>query len=260
MVESPVKIIKNPSYWNWGNIYQFASLASSNTFLKKNLDNFNPYDIIWVLHQWAGKGKYSNKWYGHKNESLTFSIVLNDFLKNYSTFALTQIVALAVSQALEHWQIISSIKFPNDILINNQKVAGILTESCHSKEQKKFFIVGIGINVNFQKKSQEVIEQNFTSVNQYSLHSIGLEELLEKILGQIKIHLQSWEKSQFNDFIEKWKFKNTMLNKYVKITVRDSVLPKFELVKVISIDRNCDLVVLSKNSEAKKISSLDVLY
>ncbi len=243
--------MERPPYWKKGNIHLYDSLGSSNSFLKDNLKYFQPFDVVWVLNQWAGRGKYAKHWYGHKGESLTFSLLLPNILANSSIFALTQVAALFVCQTLDDLGINNSIKFPNDILINHKKMGGILTESCFYFKEK-FLILGIGLNVNFKKKTGETIEQNFTSLHQH-LDELSLESFFQKILTNCEIYLKIWERSKFADLKEKWIFKSNILNKYVNISVKGAL--EFKKVKVISINDEGDLMVSYGNNDERVISS-----
>lgn len=105
-------------------------------------------------------------------------------------FLLTAIASLAVYDTLKTFKFSDiSIKWPNDILIKNKKIAGILIENKISGKYIKHSIVGIGINV-YQKEFPDEIKQRTTSLALESYNfSIELVDLAEIILQKIKLYM-----------------------------------------------------------------------
>lgn len=106
-------------------------------------------DIIFAERQSKGRGQRGNRWKSSGGENITFSMVLKpDFLAAQEQFMLSKSVALALTDMLESYCIVPSIKWTNDIYIGSLKVVGILIENdvCGSSLSRS--IVGIGLNVN----------------------------------------------------------------------------------------------------------------
>jgi BirA family biotin operon repressor/biotin-[acetyl-CoA-carboxylase] ligase len=101
-------------------------------------------------NQTKGRGQRGNTWFSEPNKNLTFSIILRPtFLKPVDQFNLTIAVSLSIHDFLS--QLIQDsvrIKWPNDILINDKKVCGMLIENSISGATLQQSIVGIGLNVN----------------------------------------------------------------------------------------------------------------
>lgn len=108
---------------------------------------------IMALEQTNGKGQRDRKWYSEPGKNLTVSYILYPtFIPVHNQFCLSIAVALAVSDTIKTF--ISQqvcIKWPNDILVNSQKIAGVLIENIVSKGNIAASIVGIGINCNQQE-------------------------------------------------------------------------------------------------------------
>lgn len=107
--------------------------------------------IVRAMVQTAGKGQMGNRWESMKGENLTFSLILYpNFLGSKQIFVLNKIVACAlrdtVAEFLPHAEVL--LKWPNDILVNRKKVAGILIENTIENFRFKSSIIGIGLNVN----------------------------------------------------------------------------------------------------------------
>ena len=144
-------------------IIRYNELSSTNDKcmeLSKE-DSLKPYTIILADNQTNGKGQNGNKWHSKKNQNLTCSLYIphNNLLVE-NQFCLNKAIAIGLNEAitfLTNSQ--SKIKWPNDILVNGEKVAGILIENIvHGKYLSKS-VVGIGINVTKQNfpKNMEIL-------------------------------------------------------------------------------------------------------
>jgi BirA family biotin operon repressor/biotin-[acetyl-CoA-carboxylase] ligase len=107
--------------------------------------------VVFAEEQTAGRGRTGAKWHSEYGESILCSIVLNGNTLSSEMMSLTS--AVATADALGRvGRSSAKIKWPNDILINGKKIAGILVESKRSGHRNSY-IVGIGINCHQQKES-----------------------------------------------------------------------------------------------------------
>jgi len=102
--------------------------------------------VVLTDSQTAGKGRLGRQWLDVQGRHVLSSTVLRP---QFSPYLLVMIASLAVVNAITSTcKVVASIKWPNDILIGNQKVAGILIETSHDQQGRMLAIVGIGVNVN----------------------------------------------------------------------------------------------------------------
>ena len=106
--------------------------------------------IVITDNQQAGRGQRGNQWISEPGKNLTFSVVLRPgFLKADQQFRLTQVISLAVTDYLKNRLYASiKIKWPNDIIVNELKICGILIENSLSGDTIQFTVAGIGLNIN----------------------------------------------------------------------------------------------------------------
>lgn len=105
--------------------------------------------IFAAERQIAGRGMGSNSWVSKPNQNLTFSVYLEPlFLSVIHQFQLSKAIALGLRDYLSEFSNDVKIKWPNDLLIGNKKIAGILIENSISGERLVRSVVGIGLNVN----------------------------------------------------------------------------------------------------------------
>ena len=124
---------------------------STNVFankLRNQLPNTHG-TVISTSNQTQGKGQRGNFWESEQDKNLTFSIILEDLeIKIEDQFKISQVVSLAILEYLNQHGDQFTIKWPNDIYHNKQKICGILIENSLSGNKLKSSIVGIGLNMN----------------------------------------------------------------------------------------------------------------
>jgi BirA family biotin operon repressor/biotin-[acetyl-CoA-carboxylase] ligase len=133
-------------------LIKLDAIDSTNDFLKRlsveqSLENFT---VVTAESQTRGKGQMGAKWDSETGKNLMISVLVNDVLNTISEiFDLNVAVALSIFTTLEKNNIPNlSIKWPNDILSDNKKVAGILIENTIKNNGEITSIIGIGLNVN----------------------------------------------------------------------------------------------------------------
>jgi BirA family transcriptional regulator, biotin operon repressor / biotin---[acetyl-CoA-carboxylase] ligase len=167
------------------------TLDSTNKLAAELLPNLMPLcpAIVLATTQTAGRGRGSNSWWANSG-ALTFSLILNVDQLNLRPDRLP-LVSLATGVAVRQCIAplvpdgVVSIKWPNDVLLNERKVAGILTEQI-SVAGLPALIIGVGVNVNNSLQgAPDDVQQRATSVFDVTGGSIDLTELLISILNAI---------------------------------------------------------------------------
>ena len=134
------------------NLIKLSAIDSTNTFLKNlaSSENVQNFTTVVAEHQTNGKGQRGANWIIEPGKNLTFSVLYaNSLSSNRSLFTLNVIVAVSVVEGLQIESNLNfSIKWPNDILSDNKKIAGILIENSIKSQTEIQSIIGIGINVN----------------------------------------------------------------------------------------------------------------
>ncbi len=136
------------------NLLFFEDLPSTNThaanLVKKNI--LPEGTIVYTNYQLAGRGQTGNKWDSEDSKNLLISIVLfPSFVNPEDQFNISMTISLGICDFLLRFIPDCSIKWPNDIYVNNDKIAGILLESSLIGNQIEYTIAGIGLNINQEK-------------------------------------------------------------------------------------------------------------
>ncbi len=136
--------------------------------------------VVLAHYQKAGKGQRSNQWESAPGENLLTSfIAFPQFLNASNQFYLSKIASLALVRLLAHKDVEATIKWPNDIYVEKNKVAGMLIETAVKGEFLYSAVIGIGLNLNQTQFSENL-------PNPVSLKSItGREFDLEETAGEL---------------------------------------------------------------------------
>lgn len=137
----------------------FENLPSTNSFaidlLKQNM--LTEGTIVHTNYQTAGRGYSANRWESEDSKNLLISIVLYpSFINPEDQFSISMTISLGICEFLEKHIPTCTIKWPNDIYVMNDKIAGILIESTIAGEKLEHSIVGIGLNINQTEFSRQI--------------------------------------------------------------------------------------------------------
>jgi BirA family biotin operon repressor/biotin-[acetyl-CoA-carboxylase] ligase len=137
---------------NIGSKYIFReNLPSTNSYAVKLLknDKVEEGSVVYTNFQSEGKGHGTNSWESEEGKNLLFSIILYPTsLKPTDQFIISKIISLGICDFLRPFTSKVSIKWPNDVYVNNDKIAGILIESAIIRDEMEYVIAGIGLNLN----------------------------------------------------------------------------------------------------------------
>lgn len=104
---------------------------------------------VFAEEQTKGRGRFGRAWFAPRGTSILVSVILRPELEPERVPLVTAIGALAVADAVDELaDVASKIRFPNDVLVDDRKIAGVLVESRFISSRPDLFIVGIGLNVN----------------------------------------------------------------------------------------------------------------
>jgi BirA family biotin operon repressor/biotin-[acetyl-CoA-carboxylase] ligase len=171
----------------------FDALASTNTFLCALGRQGEPEGtIVLADEQTAGRGQADKVWISPPRCNLYVSVLLRPPIAPAQAPLLSLLAAVALVDTLSEEGAVCGIKWPNDVLIQQRKVAGILTEMETHQDAVQFVVVGIGVNVNM---TQEDLMTHLGSVAQPATSlqvSLGREISREALLAALMGSLEAW--------------------------------------------------------------------
>ena len=195
------------------NIIRLKEIDSTNRFLKERKEEqatkrltpeevmTSPEETMTVAvadYQTAGKGQGTHTWEGEAGKNLLFSIEVHPgWVPVSRQFLLSEIGALAIKEALDTYADGFSLKWPNDVYWNDQKISGTLIETTLDSHGIKRCIFGVGININQTQFLSDA--PNPVSLAQIVGHEVDREEVLGKMLDSFDRYYSLLRQADYMD-------------------------------------------------------------
>ncbi len=223
-------------------VIHFKRIESTNEYAKHNLNNLTDGDVVIADEQTKGKGRLGKDWYSPKS-GLWFSLVLRSSDSQLAPLA----IGLALCDALEGLGFKARIKWPNDIVINSKKVAGILIEVENHR-----LIVGIGMNTNILK-FPEPLANEATSLYLESGNKFGKTQVLARILQAINQRYNLLVTNQIQELFNDWRRHSAILGQLVLVT-----LPRKKIEgSALDIDIQGALLIRTEDGSVQRVVAGD---
>jgi len=204
--------------------------------------------------QIKGRGRLGRSWFSPKYKGIYLSLILRPKIPPAVSPILTLLSAVSICEALKKAVgLDSQIKWPNDVFIHNKKIAGILTEMNAEVDKVNFVAIGIGLNVNNDKKS--LISQS-TSLREQLGKSVSRILLLQELLRRIESNYFILEDKGGAAIIDKWRSLSFTLGRQVKVYCQNKHIEG----RAVDIDNDGSLLIRKDSGIIQKISSGDVLH
>lgn len=202
-------------------VIQLEEVDSTNSYGKKHIDEFEDKIAIITKKQTSGRGRLNRSWVDLGEENLFLSIILKPsetFNEIYPN--LTQYLSVTLCKVIESYGIQTQIKWPNDVLIDGKKIAGILSETVMQGQKLKGIVLGVGVNLNSnQEKINAIPNKIATSLNIETQKAIDLKEFLNKLLTEFFEHYDEFLQSGFLQIKDDYIKRNCFLGKELKVQV-----------------------------------------
>ena len=211
----------------------FEEIDSTNNYLKNSYQLLDKFTFVSADYQSKGKGRNDRVWESSKGLNLMFSILIKDpKLLEVSTI-LSLMTAVELAKLLERYDIDNvSIKWPNDVLIGDKKVCGILLEG----QLPNYLVIGVGLNVN-QKEFPDNLRRPATSMASVLNKDVELEDLKEQLFPNIVNNFKKLDRDEYLSYFSKH---NYLLNRRVKVNINQQLF----IGEVVGIDANFNIQIL----------------
>jgi len=170
-------------------IKHFDVLDSTNQYLIEHWQKLPSRTIVIADQQAKGRGKQGKCWYSKNTHNLYASILLKsekDIEK--SSPLLTMLLSLACCEVLDEYiaplHLKPQMRWPNDVLINHRKIAGVLAECSWVNRKLDYVVLGIGLNLSLSSHEIDLIDQPVTSLNELLFYPVSKNDVLQKLISK----------------------------------------------------------------------------
>ena len=198
------------------NLISLKSVDSTNTFLLNLSNNEKIVEgtVVYAENQTKGRGQRNNLWISEDSKSLCLSVLFYPKIDLSHQFTFNKCIALALVSSLNVLGVKSFIKWPNDIFVNDKKIAGVLIENSIREKKLQKSIVGIGINAN--NNCSEI--ESATSLKEVLNADIGMKKILLTLCQELEKYylLFKNDKKQIQDLYHSYLYKKDCLVNFTK--------------------------------------------
>ncbi|MEE9524391.1 MAG: biotin--[acetyl-CoA-carboxylase] ligase, partial [Thermodesulfovibrionales bacterium] len=224
--------------------------------------------VIMADSQTSGRGRLGRPWYSPAGKNIYMSLALRPNLRLQNASILTVLTGVAVCKGIKDCTGIDvNLKWPNDLILKNKKLGGILIETRVEKEVVIAAVIGIGININIDENEfpEDIKNIDTSIVIETGLH-YGREEIAFSVLRAFdmlfrdnliiddKINEADINSSASMKLIQEWRELDITLGKRVSVITSNEKI----VGKAVDIDEMCRLKILTDAGNDKLIHSGDV--
>jgi len=207
--------------------HYFAEIGSTNTHARELAENGAAEgEVVLAESQTDGRGRLGRRWESPPLANLYFSVILRPKLAPAQAPQITLMAAVALAEAID-WFIPQRpvIKWPNDILVNGKKLAGILAEAACIPGRIEYVILGIGVNVNCPVDAMpQELRQRATSLFDVTRIHTDREIVLRRLIQDLDRCYGDLEQFGFEAIAPRWEAHFGLRGKRVRVELLDQVL------------------------------------
>lgn len=235
-------------------IITLKTVDSTNDEVKRKAHNNAESGLVVIsTEQTAGKGRLGRKWASSEG-GVYFSILLRPELPPSDISGITLAAGLGVCIAIRKFTGLNAmIKWPNDVIVENKKICGILTEMTAQTDMVDFVVIGIGINV-LQDSFPEEISNKATSLKIETKKEIDLSQLMHNIIGTLDNTISSYLFGISQEDMNLYKSMCATIGREVSLTRGGEKLSG----KAIDITADGELVVRLESGKRISVNSGEV--
>jgi len=239
-------------------LYVLPETESTNSYALELVHEGAPEGtVILTDFQKNGKGRLGRTWQSSRGVNILMTIILRPRINVESVQCITLATADIIIRSMEIFlnrekvtDIEFNVKWPNDILVKDKKIAGILSESGIREKSVEYLVVGIGINVNqdVAQLSSE-IRAKTTSLFAETGRTYQREKLIAQILFDYETSYIQLQRTDYAQIIDRWKMRcNQIGNRIIVETVVSSERGRF-----IDVDPKGTLLYETEEGQIKKL-------
>jgi BirA family biotin operon repressor/biotin-[acetyl-CoA-carboxylase] ligase len=239
-------------------IHYLTEVDSTNSHARRLADRgAQAGEVIIAESQTRGRGRLGRLWVSPAHVNLYLSVILRPKLPPVDAPQITLMAAVALADALAPFiPAVPEIKWPNDILAEGRKLAGILTESACHAESIDFVILGVGVNINYPVESMpDAIRKRATSMISLAGASVSRENVARRLIQDLDRCYGELEETGFQALAARWQTRFGLRGKKVRVEMTDRII----IGTARGIDRDGALLLEDSRGELQRVVAGDVV-
>ena len=238
-------------------IIKLDAIDSTNSFLKKKMNNqeIDDFTIVYSQNQFQGRGRTTKEWISEPNKNIAFSL-FKRFKKSElrHLFHLNVIASISILELLKKYNVRdASVKWPNDIMVKNKKISGILIENVIKKNNLINSVIGIGINVNQEKFPDLMCATSIINETRISVEIDSLATDLTKIISS------NFKFLELNSNFYLDQYNNKLYNKKQTVVFKNNIGKK-KVGKIVKVDLSGNLTIMNEKGKIEYFKQNEIIF
>ncbi|UJR63476.1 bifunctional biotin--[acetyl-CoA-carboxylase] ligase/biotin operon repressor BirA [Dickeya zeae] len=215
-----------------GNIAVLPVIDSTNQYLLDRLDSISSGDACIAEYQQAGRGRRGRQWFSPFGSNLYLSLYWRLEQGPAAAVGVSLVIGIVMAEVLHQLGAEGvRVKWPNDLYLNDRKLAGILVELNGRTGDAAHLVIGAGINLRMNSSGSNVINQEWINLQEAGI-DIDRNSLAVKLITELRTALVVYEQQGLTPFISRWSSLDNFYNRTVKLIVGNR--------EIVGVDKGID--------------------
>ena len=242
----------------FGRSMQYHAEVASTQYEAKRLAESNAEEgtLVVAEAQSEGRGRRDRYWVSPPRMGIYLSLILRPDLEPLNIAQIPIVMGIGICESISQVTGLQPrIKWPNDVLLEGKKVAGILVEMSAEPERVHYIILGIGINVNTPVSMfPDNLRSTATSLAEVAGHPVCRRTLVQRLLPNLESIYNEFKRVGFEDLMERWRLWDQTIHSWVEISDASGSFVGYAL----DIDKDGALIVKDQKDKIRRVLSGDV--
>lgn len=256
----PAEVKEGLSTKTFGQAIHFYHQVNSTQEVAKSLASRGAPEgtVVVAEHQEAGRGRRGRGWFGHPGKGIMFSLLLRPALPPQKASAITLMAGVGVARGVgEAYPLKCQLKWPNDLMVGEKKLGGILTEMSSEADQIHYLVLGIGINANIEAELfPPELKDQATSLSMELGQKVDRVLLLRRVLEELETEYHRLLSGGSSAVMEEWRGLSSTLGKEVEVQNPQGTLRG----RALDVDEEGALLLQQEGGQVLRITAGDVVH
>lgn len=204
-----------------GNVAVLPVIDSTNQYLLERIGELESGDACVAEYQQAGRGRRGRKWFSPFGANLYLSMYWRLEQGPAAAIGLSLVIGIVMAEVLQGLGAEKvRVKWPNDLYLDDRKLAGILVELTGKTGDAAQIVIGAGINLTMRNVSSEVVNQGWVNLQEAGIH-IDRNALAVNLIAELRKALQTFEQEGLSPWLSRWKALDNFIDRPVKLIIGD---------------------------------------
>jgi birA, biotin-[acetyl-CoA-carboxylase] ligase region/BirA biotin operon repressor domain len=205
----------------YGNVAVLPVIDSTNQYLLDRIHELHSGDACVAEYQTAGRGRRGRKWFSPFGANLYLSMYWRLEQGPAAAIGLSLVIGIVMAEVLQSLGADKvRVKWPNDLYLNDRKLAGILVELTGKTGDAAQIVIGAGINLVMRHVENDVINQGWINLQEAGI-SIDRNTLAVRLIKELRDSLRLFEQEGLTPYLTRWKRLDNFIDRPVKLIIGD---------------------------------------